>query len=86
MPSNCLQADEQLKSLIQSTYRCFSIKNYPLNSVARRIKNDVKSLREVIIKLESERLQQEDDNIHQSSYSFSSIKAKITSDNKWCHY
>jgi len=90
MPSNCLQADEQLASLIQSINHCFSTENYPLNTVARRIIEDVDSLRNIIKQLENNRSQQnhddDDDSTHQSSFSFSSVKAKITSDNKWCHY
>ena len=89
MPNDCLQADEQLASLIQSTNHCFSTKNFPVHSVARRIKEDVNSLRNIIKQLENDRLQQnhsDDNSTHQSSFSFSSVKAKITSDNKWCHY
>ena len=89
MPSDCLQADEKLKSLTQSTSHCFSNETYPVNSVARRIIEDVDSLRNIIKQLENDRLQQNhnvDDSNHQSSFSFSSVKAKITCDDKWCHY
>ena len=89
MPSDCLKTEDQLDSLINATKDCFSPENYPVRSVARRIKNDVDSLRNIIKQLENDRSQQnhnDNDNTPQSSYSFSSIKAKITSDNKWCHY
>ena len=92
MQRDCVQADEQLTSLIRSTEKCFSHKNYPLNTVARRIKNDVNSLRKVIVKLENGRLAQEGQhhnnhhNTNQHSYNFSTIKATTTSDDKWCHY
>ena len=92
MPSDCLQADEQLASLIQSTKRCFSRRNYAVNSVARRIKEDVDSLQNIVKQLENDRLQQQghDDNnnhnSHQCFYSFSSLKAKIAPNKKWCLY
>jgi len=87
---NCLQADKQLESLIQSTEKCFSHRNYPLNSVARRIKNDVVSLQEIIVKLENDRSTQEgrhhNNDHYQHSYNFSTIKAMLTSNGTWCHY
>ena len=88
MPSNCLQADEQLASLIQATNDCFSPQNYPVNSIARRIKNDADSLQKILKQLLKD-FPQEVQNYNSTrhcSYSFSSTKAKIMSNNKWCHY
>ncbi|XP_065907742.1 uncharacterized protein [Dysidea avara] len=88
IPSDCLQADKQFASLINATKDCFSPRSYPVNSVVRRIKNDADSLQKILIQLlkESPQERQCHDSTHHCSYSFSSIKAKITFDNKWCHY
>jgi len=91
MQRDCLQTDKELKSLINETNECSRSRYSRIRGVAQRIKDDVDSLRMVFTKLQNDRSAQEGrhhnnhHNTHQRSYNFSTIKAAMTSDDKWCH-
>ena len=91
MQRDCLQTDKELKSLIGKTNECSRSRYSRIGGVAQRIKDDVDSLRMIFTKLHNDRSAQEGrhhinhHNTHQHSYNFSTIKATMTSDDKWCH-
>ena len=91
MQRHCLQTDKQLKSLIDKTNECFVSRYSRIGGVAWRIKDDVDTLWMMFTKLHNDRSTQEgrhhnnDHNTNKHSYNFSTIKAAMTSGDKWCH-
>ena len=89
MQRNCLQTEEQLESLIDKTNKCS--RNSKISGAVFRITDDVDSLQMIFARLQNVGSTQEgqyhnnDHNTNQHLYSFSTIKATMTSDDKWCH-
>lgn len=91
MPDNCDKADAAFALLKNSTEYCFHDGNYPINSVAHRIRNDAGHLHYIVIQLEKEvqLRQNQSPETHddlECSFNFTAIKAVITTDDKWCNY
>lgn len=85
MPDDCDKTDATFEQLKSSTEHCFRDENYPINSVAHRIIQDVRHLRRQLEREILLRQDQRDDDVN-FSFNFAAAKAAITTDDKWCTY